>query len=367
MIDAIASMQHYITKLEQVIESIVDSLTRPNNKESNVLLAIRLACVSYRDNFGGFQVLDFTEKVWKFQIVLKNVIATGSGNGPATVFGALYKTRSLNWSRDSGVKQIFHIVDVQAHVLQFHDTGIPDYYFRAYSSDPSYIELFKWITNTMEINYVFKKINDSTNRMIEVFSTAAGKSLDTFDVKNPALVEAAILTSLAASIDTVVARCKTLAIKSKEREIRQYTIDKSFPDWSAMPILEGRLQSYPIPESINDIIFDKPLNNTETRKSFVKIAPNPFTEGTNRIVYYGLDLTEIEPVPVVFKEFKRLYGEINSANKYELENQMQTISSFMAFEFSKALTIARVTRPVEMKFLEIKTFATKTLNSKWLS
>lgn len=378
VIDATGSMDPYITEVKNVIGSIVDSLTRPHGSSSSklgagagLLSSMRIACVAYRDYCDGderLQVLDFTADVSQFRAFLRNVTARGGGDGAEDVLGALDRTRSLRWSRDSGVKQIFHIADAPAHGTKFHSGRTTDDFPYGHPNDPPLKELFEWI-NLKEIFYVFGKINDITDHMIEVFASAAGKRLETFNVKNPGRIEEAVVASVTSSVDTVVARSKTSAGKVKDWELRKYTIDKSMPDWSALPLQEGRLQSYKMPDSIEDIVNDKPLAKYDPKKTSVKIAHHPFAEGAERIAYYGLDVTkhgaQSEPVPVVFKEFKRIGKGMNSANKYELVNQMQTVASFMAFEFTKALKSARVAHPVEMKFLKVKTFAAQMLTDKY--
>ena len=213
-----------------------------------------------------------------------------------------------------------------------------DDYPAGHSSDPDYRTLVNWLTNEMGIIYIFGKINDSTNRKIEVFSTAAGRRLDTFDGKDPHLIEAAVVSSLKASVNAVLARCVATptATKAQEPKLRHFTIDQSLLDWSALPKLEGRMQSYLMPERIIDIINDRPLMSCEPKKTLVKIAANRFAKGSERIVYNGLDVTGTEPIHVVFKEFKRLCKGKYDANRYELVNQMQMIAAFMAIEIHQS-------------------------------
>ena len=366
VVDSTGSMGSYIAQVKDSIDSIVKSLTLPQcglrkPGASIIISSIRLACVAYRDHCDGakrFQVLDFTNDVSHFRDFLSNLSPDGGADEAEDVIGALDKTRSLKWSKESGVKQIFHMGDAPPHGTTFHDGKSGDSYPTGHPSDPDYRKLFNWLTKEMGIFYVFGKINDSTNRMIDVFSTAAGKPLDTFDVKDPGRIKAAVVDSLTASVNIVVARSK--AVRMKERERREYTIDRSLSDWSALPILQGRLQSYLMPQRLDDVINDKPLAKSEPKNTFVKIAPNPFAEGEERIAYYGIDVTGSEEIDVVFKEFKHTGVGISDGNKHELMNQMQTISAFMAIKFTKALKSSGVTRPIELKFVSVKTFVTQS-------
>ena len=53
----------------------------------------------------------------KFIDFLDNVDATGGSDLLEDVLGALDKTLSLNWSQESGVKQIFHIGDAHRRTI----------------------------------------------------------------------------------------------------------------------------------------------------------------------------------------------------------------------------------------------------------
>ena len=76
---------------------------------------------------------------------------------------------------------LFHIADANAHGTKFYDATMLNNP-HLYPFDPTHNELFNWISKTMNIVYVFGKINNSIDRMIEVFSEAARKKLDTLDV-----------------------------------------------------------------------------------------------------------------------------------------------------------------------------------------
>ena len=154
----------------------MSSLNQPldfNKPQGTAVISVRLACVAYRDHFdeeNRFQVLDFTTEVSQFSTFLRNVLCIGGNDFPEEVLGALDRTRSLNWSNDSESKQIFHIADAPAHGTKFQHPAMQDDYPDGHPSDPCHIKLFNWLTNEMKIQYVFGKINNSTDRMIEMFS-----------------------------------------------------------------------------------------------------------------------------------------------------------------------------------------------------
>ena len=44
-----------------------------------------------------------------------------------------------------------------------------------------------------------------------------------------------------------------------------------------------------------DIVKDVPLTRKHPKKGHIKIAPNPFAHGSERLAYYGKDVTENKP------------------------------------------------------------------------
>lgn len=102
-----------------------------------------------------------------------------------------------------------------------------------------------------------------------------------------------------------------------------------------------------------------PLIQREPKSAIVKIAENPFGKGTERLAYYGLDVTSYvqhgqgakgknkdakvvknKNEEIVLKEYLHVGNGMNSAKRYELKNQMQTIASFMAAKFSEELKVS---------------------------
>lgn len=117
--------------------------------------------------------------------------------------------------------------------------------------------------------------------------------------------------------------------------------------------------SYSYPESVQDIVDDIPLGKRIPKSAKVKIAENPFAKGSERLAFYGLDQSTYvkgptkgakgekkEPVDVkqknekiVLKEYLHVGRGMNTAKRYELTNQMQTIASYLASEFTKELKV----------------------------
>uniref|UniRef100_A0AC34RPA8 Alpha-type protein kinase domain-containing protein n=1 Tax=Panagrolaimus sp. JU765 TaxID=591449 RepID=A0AC34RPA8_9BILA len=155
------------------------------------------------------------------------------------------------------------------------------------------------------------------------------------------------------SVASTVSKSTMVALN---KTVREHEMDPNEPDWSKCPEYKGRFLSFSLPDSIEDIVNDVPLTRREPKSATVKIAENPFGKGTERLAYYGLDVTSYvqhwlstkgknndakvvknKNEEIVLKEYLHVGNGMNSAKRYELNNQIQTIASFMATKFSEEL------------------------------
>ena len=110
----------------------------------------------------------------------------GGGDFPEDVLGGLAKAVQLPWSEHGGTRIIFHIGDAPPHGARFapppgtHSSGY-DEYPSGHPSDPSLATLFGDMQR-LETMYYFGKVNSACDKMIEVFSTPHGRTVDTFDM-----------------------------------------------------------------------------------------------------------------------------------------------------------------------------------------
>ena len=89
-------MGEYIKAVKDGINSIVSKI---NSQFKDAV--VRVAFVAYRDYGGGakhFEILDFTEDKKKFTNFVEGVTASGGGDAPEDVLGAIDKTINLNWT-----------------------------------------------------------------------------------------------------------------------------------------------------------------------------------------------------------------------------------------------------------------------------
>ena len=361
VIDATSSMSGHIDGVKNSISKLVKDLVTPKipwKPASRPLDKLRVSCIAYRDHcdFNHFEFFYFSENIRQFERFLGGLNATGGGDPPEDVLGGLWMARSLDWSADSGVRLIFHIGDYPPHGNQFHDGSMGDSYPFGHPSDQPVEMIFKWMEDE-SINYCFGKITNYTNKMIAIFASHCSTEFAVYDVENPFNIADALNESISATIDSTIAKTKAPSTKAK---LRVYKIKRECPDWKTIKAAPATIQSFKMPESIQDIIDDKPLVLTTSKQNFFEVAPNPFAEGKERIAFYARNVTTTRGKPLVAeelvcKEFKHVGKSELIPYRYELLNELQTVSSFLAFEFSKAIAKVDPKKTYTLKFLKVQT------------
>lgn len=122
--------------------------------------------------------------------------------------------------------------------------------------------------------------------------------------------------------------------KAKSRTLKTFTICAGIPDWSHIDVENARVFRNKFPAGMVFADLEKPLME-ESKNRKIKIAAQPFAEGTQRIVYYGRDCTFDHSKKVVLKEFKYLGNGLNKLKSYKEQMEVQSVSAFLAQEFNK--------------------------------
>jgi len=167
--DWTGSMASWISIAKQKVFEIVAELKRVNGSQTNV----RLAFVGYRDHCDGslritFQ--DFVEDPAVIHSFLSPVSASGGGDAPEDIAGALAEAVKANW--DSASRIILHFGDAPCHGKQYHDCA-DDYP----NGDPNGYEPEILLRKLMEmdVDYTFARMNNSTDKMIAIFKSVVQK------------------------------------------------------------------------------------------------------------------------------------------------------------------------------------------------
>ncbi|GMR43981.1 hypothetical protein PMAYCL1PPCAC_14176 [Pristionchus mayeri] len=383
LVDCIGSMQPHIDGVRQSIFEIVRKLTAEGRQVADALAkSLTLAFFAYRDHNDEakhFGVMPFTNAD-QFKTLCTRLTAIGGPSGAFHDLCELETATNLNWSESCGTKVMFHICDYPCHGKEFHngvDDGQPD-------GDPkgrTPQELFRKIRGK-GIQYHFGKITSYTDIMIQKFSVAYGDVIIEFDVKNVKDIEDSVVNAVTQSVDSSISSSKITV--GAARVERTFTMDKTEPDWSTLRETKGRFFSYLLPKSIKDIKDDEPLERKKLKEAIVKLAKSPFGRGAERLAYYGKDVstydansgnksdTKTPPATrerdirkkneeIVLKEYLHTGKGMNSAKRYELSNQLQTIAAFLAQEFMKDVKKKDSTFKHIIKFIKIRTLVLNEL------
>ena len=120
----------------------------------------------------------------------------------------------------------------------------------------------------------------------------------------------------------------------KKAAVCSFKLDPAIPDWNSPSIAQQTAKKTPPPAILrlldlqeHDLVLETP----SVPFSF-KIAPNPFAEGSDCLVYHGSDLVNFRKI--VLKKFKRSGSEHNTLDCYMQELLVRTISTTYAREFN---------------------------------
>uniref|UniRef100_A0A914QHB4 VWFA domain-containing protein n=1 Tax=Panagrolaimus davidi TaxID=227884 RepID=A0A914QHB4_9BILA len=192
LLDVTGSMQPHIDECRDSIKQIVEILKPTKTKYAGIAKLLRLSLIGYRDHCDEkqFEILNFTESPEEFREFVSSVPADGGGDQPEDVFGGIEKALELPWSNQCGTKVIFHIADAPCHGKKYHNIGHDDYP----NGDPkerTETNLFRKIKEN-DIDYHFGRINNTTDKMIQVFTEAFGKEIKQYDIKKITMTESVI-------------------------------------------------------------------------------------------------------------------------------------------------------------------------------
>lgn len=120
---------------------------------------------------------------------------------------------------------------------------------------------------------------------------------------------------------------------AKKAAIRRFTIDTAVPSWSSVSIIDkyGKKTPPPGPKRLVDLQERLELEGPAVNVHF-KVAPNPFADGKESLVYHGYDYTNRRAV--VFKQYKMAAADFNSLDCYMKELETRTVAAAYANEFN---------------------------------
>lgn len=213
--------------------------------------------------------------------------------------------------------------------------------------DPGRLDLDDLIKQFVHksIAYYFGYIDQpSTATMIKAFNASMQTlsrnihSIQEFDASDPSKLLEGVLKSVTSSI---TATFSTLMLGGKS-PYHDYTIDKQIPNWDEIP-LQVVFITPPPP------VGSAPKVAIPSQRMKVKIAPQPFDEGAQKIVYHALDVDNDEHI--VLKRSKRTDPKSNSIKRCLESAQIHATAANFAANFNRKNKMRRYAS--EIQFAEI--------------
>lgn len=348
LVDCTGSMDSYINEVKNKIQDLVTEC-----KATFADLVLKVAFVGYRDHCDGSlrtTILKFTPEISDFKTFVGGIKASGGGDAAEDIFGGLEEVNKLPWSAPTRI--LFHVADAPCHGRRFHDGVLDDYL----NGDPRGLRAEDLLNNLEQhrVKYWFAKLADTTDKMVQVFRSILKDpeilqqvKLDSVEELMPAVADSvsssirevesvtiadAAVDAYSLEYDTVVHHTDSDEVHAKRRSLKEYQLCKDVPNWKEIDGEAAYVFRNKLPKGMNELHTSL---KEECRKRRIQIAARPFAEGTQRIVYYGVDCTFSPSKKVVFKEFKYLGAGLNKLESYKKQMEIQSISSFLAQEFNK--------------------------------
>jgi hypothetical protein len=348
LVDCTGSMVKYIDETKKQIQSIVDQIQDTYGNK------VRIAFVGYRDHCDKekrIESLDFTEDVEVFKEFVKNITATGGGDGPEDVLGGLESAFNLTWLHQN--KIILHVGDAPQHGGRFHDWG-PSYDDHYYV-EPRGLKVEDLFDNLkqLKVQYFFGKINSSTDKMMKEFKKLGGENVREDNMSNPSLLNRMAVGSISATISATVSRTihedffsldKSTSHLRKSimpRALKSYTIIEVEPEESDMEpeskVQEMRCEiprldpSWKIEDCVKNITH-------KWTTSMIKRTSDPFAQGEQRLSFHGRRMNYSEGGrhdPIILKEFKHMGSGRDRQGDYIEIMETQMVAAFLAKAFNK--------------------------------
>ena len=237
---------------------------------------------------------------------------------------------------------LIHIADAPCHGTSYHDLLRGDSYPQGDPRGLQLDDLMKQLAEK-EISYYFGYIKkEETNKMIKAFDASLQAqsskmySIKQFDASDPTSLLEGVFRSVTCSITTTL----DVLASGGRRCPRDYTIDGSVPDWDTLKSQQAMVTPSPP-------IGHAPKREFPRQPKNVKIAPQPFAEGSQKIVYHAYD--EDAKEHIVLKRSKWTDARSNSIKRYLETAQVHAIATNFAAEFNQR----RPSHASEIQFVRV--------------
>jgi len=373
IVDFTGSMSGYIEAVKNSIKDIVRQIQRTNGN-----LNLRISIVGYRDFCDGpkqFEILDFISSISVFEEFVDGVVATGGGDAPEDMAGAMQKANALSW--ENPTRAVFLIADAPCHGREFHP------YNDDYPGGSPGIDIKKEVKKLVanydiqdgSMTVHFGRICSGTDAMISRFEEL-GILLEVVSLHDVSKLTACVTKGVRRSIFKTMTvsggTSKALSFApvddvesllrggtrhsrtSTSASLKDYCIlprRLSADEWkrqTAVPVKVFRnkrikkLDDLQAPIGIGILRFprartDKTLEST----MLMHRAADPFAEGEIRIAFHGQLSREVkdldlEKSDMVMKAFKHVGKGLNDRQQYLKQMEVSNIAHFLAGEYNKS-------------------------------
>ena len=223
---------------------------------------------------------------------------------------------------------LIHIADAACHGAQYHDSDIADDYPKGDPGGLKLDDLMKQVADK-QIAYHFGYIRKPhTITMIKAFNSSLLVqsdrllSIQQFDLRQTSDLTENVFQSITTSIG---ATREALMTESK-RQLIDFMIDEKIPCWDNLPVQQVLVTPPPQPGAITMLEHPKtPIS--------VKIAPEPFGVGNQRLAYHVLDVTQ--NTHIVIKRSKWTDWRSNSMKRCLETANVHAIAAKFAAQFNE--------------------------------
>lgn len=389
LVDCTGSMQSYISAAKDGIRKIMEGIQEGARADGT----LEFAFVGYRDfNDKAVDKLLFVSDPSIFQNHLNDVRADGGGDQCEDVLGGLIDVDALNWASNVGNKLIFHIADAPCHGTFFAKGAHYNDDHPSVDSDGSKMKsLLKSLCGDKNANYIFLKINNSTDNMVSTFNELLKGVTGSPEIVTHRLESAddivklainstveSITSSLSAAdaastVDGGLAKSEYLdkvkrAVSKalptieeddeekeelNEREAGVRSVGRRVRDKSGSQHVECITMC--LPESTNALRYSLKIKDTKVKH--FSIDEKVFNKGGCREVCGAIDTTHEKPIHYVLKLHRVRSDPATEKSRCLDDMQCQSVAAFLAQEYCKIPAIGRTVKYLKSQVIKFKTSA----------
>jgi len=347
VVDCTGSMSSHIHAVRSQILRIVREmqLRLPS-------MQLHIAFVGYRDHGDSVrhEVFPFTTSVENFRQFVGTVGAWGCGGDvPEDVLGGLDQALGLEWGvGGAATRVLIHIGDAPCHGEYYQDRDVFRHRDNHPAGDPLGLQSTELLHQLKEkdVQYIFGRINQSTDKMIRLFDEEAGGGyIQTREMRDTNLIAETVTVSLHASVAATVS-----TLSAEGRAPNRVKTSDEVPYWGEICPESVELRRCKQVESLADLL--KGADPSATQRFVldsvrVQLGKLPFSQGETRAARYALVDGREHAVAKHMKGTSAVLDEVADAEEEFVEqecpagfdeflslSEVSAVAAFLAHQFS---------------------------------